>query len=62
MSQSDEIRNREEILEQEKLASILASASLIPPGSPGECDMCGEWSGRLVGAACAPCRDKYKLP
>ena len=30
-------------------------------GVPGECEFCGEWSGRLVNCACAPCRDKYKL-
>ena len=36
-------------------------AALIPEGRPGECDMCGEWSGRLVNDVCAPCRDKYKL-
>lgn len=33
----------------------------IPPGSPGECDLCMEWSGRLIKGACAPCRDKYRL-
>ncbi len=33
----------------------------IKPGKPGECDLCGEWSGRLVDGVCAPCRDKYKL-
>lgn len=32
------------------------------PGRPGDCDMCGEWSGRLVGGVCPPCRDKYKMP
>lgn len=37
-------------------------AASIPAGKPGECDMCGEWSGRLVNGVCAPCRDKYKLP
>lgn len=31
-------------------------------GFPGECELCGEWSRRLVDGACAPCRDKYKLP
>lgn len=35
-------------------------ASEIPVGNPGECDLCGEWSGRLVCAVCAPCRDKHK--
>ena len=36
-------------------------AAQIPEGRPGECDICGEWSGRLVNDVCAPCRDKYKL-
>lgn len=34
----------------------------LPVGAPGECDLCGEWSGRLIGGVCAPCRDKFKLP
>lgn len=25
-------------------------------------ERCGEFSWRLVGGACAPCRDKFKLP
>lgn len=33
----------------------------IKPGKPGECDLCGEWFGRLVGGACVPCREKYHL-
>jgi hypothetical protein len=41
---------------------VRSAAALIPAGNAGECDLCGEWSGRLVGGACAPCRDKYKLP
>jgi len=36
--------------------------SEMPAGTTGDCDMCGNWSGRLVYGACAPCRDKYKLP
>lgn len=32
------------------------------PGVPGDCDICGYWSSRLVQGACAPCRDQYKLP
>lgn len=32
----------------------------MPAGNPGECDGCGEWSGRLVDGYCCPCRDKYK--
>lgn len=34
-------------------------AAEIPIGNPGECSLCGEWSGRLVNDACSPCRDKY---
>lgn len=43
-------------------AACRAKAAAIPPGAPGDCDLCGEWSQRLVAGACAPCRDKYKLP
>ena len=34
----------------------------ILAGNPGDCDLCGEWSGRLIEGVCAPCRDKHKLP
>lgn len=47
-----------------ELASRLAAvvqAAKMPEGRPGECDLCGEYSGRLVKGACAPCRDKYGL-
>jgi len=44
------------------LAEIRERAAAIPVGVPGECDLCGEWSGRLVCGVCAPCRDKHKLP
>lgn len=42
--------------------AIRARAAQIPIGQCGECELCGEWSGRLVNQACAPCRDKFKLP
>ena len=41
--------------------SIEAARADIPPGNPGDCEYCGEWSGRLINGACAPCRDKYRL-
>lgn len=41
--------------------AIRRAAAEIPVGEPGECDHCGEFTQRLVGGACAPCRDKYKL-
>ncbi len=34
----------------------------VPEGKPGDCDLCNEWCGRLVGGACPPCRDKFRLP
>jgi hypothetical protein len=43
-------------------AQIADQRKDIKPGIPGDCDLCGEWSGRLIDGACAPCRDKYKLP
>jgi hypothetical protein len=43
------------------VAAVRAQAA-IPEGNAGDCDFCGEWSGRLVGGACAPCRDARRLP
>lgn len=34
----------------------------IPKGEAGDCELCGEWFHRLVGGACVPCRERYKLP
>lgn len=48
-------------IEQEMERRIAAARGDIPPGAQGECDFCGEWSGRLICGACAPCRDKYVL-
>jgi hypothetical protein len=53
---------RDEILEAANLAQVREQARQIPAGEPGDCDLCGEWSARLVNGVCAPCRDKYKLP
>jgi hypothetical protein len=43
-------------------AEIRRRAEQIPAGEPGECDYCGTPTPRLVGGACAPCRDRYRLP
>lgn len=32
-----------------------------PRGCPGDCYLCGEWSGRLIEGACAGCRTRYQL-
>ena len=53
---------RIELLEASEIAAVRERAANIPAGVPGECDLCGEWSGRLVRGVCAPCRDRYKLP
>lgn len=44
------------------VAHIRKLAAKIPQGAPGDCELCGEWSGRLVNGGCAPCREKFKLP
>lgn len=31
---------------------------VLPEGKPGDCEFCGEWSGRLIEGTCAPCRDR----
>lgn len=38
------------------------AAAAIPAGVAGDCDFCGEWSGRLFGGAGAPCRDGVRRP
>lgn len=43
------------------LAKARKAVASMPEGTQGNCDLCGNWSGRLVEAVCAPCRDKYKL-
>lgn len=55
----DLAQQREQELRDDALAKVPHD---IPPGVPGDCDLCGDWSGRLIGGACAPCRDRYRLP
>ena len=47
----------------EKRLAILIKQARKPlvKGVPGDCDLCGEWSGRLVEGCCAPCRDRYRM-
>lgn len=45
---------------QREIESI-RKKSQIPVGVQGDCDYCGEWSGRLINDACAPCRDRRGL-
>ncbi|WP_053979426.1 hypothetical protein [Marinagarivorans algicola] len=42
------------------IANIRKQAQL-PKGVKGDCDLCGEWSGRLITGICAPCRDLHQV-
>lgn len=59
---ADEADKADELIE-EGIADALAKVRRrpMPAGTPGECEQCGYDSPRLVGGACAPCRDKYGL-
>jgi hypothetical protein len=58
---SDEADRAYQEIERSLAESIRHASKKLEPGSPGDCDLCGEWTGRLINGACAPCRDKYKL-
>jgi len=58
----DDANDKAETLRESIIDGIRNKAADMPKGKPGDCDLCGEWSGRLVEGACAYCRDKYKLP
>lgn len=58
---ADEIDRTQDRMEAEMERLLPPPGYEIPPGVPGECELCGEWFGRLVDGACAPCRDKYGL-
>lgn len=48
--------------EARRIKAARDAAEHMPVGTPGDCDFCGEWTSRLVGGACAPCRDSRGLP
>ena len=56
---TDIASEREEIARQ---SAIYRCRAPLPPGVQGECRECGEFSLRLIGGACAPCRDTYRMP
>ncbi len=58
---SDDVDVANDQAEQRLLILIKRASKPLQKGSPGDCDLCGEWSGRLIEAVCAPCRDRYKL-
>lgn len=57
MDEIDGIVDREQAILDKRIAAVKPLAA----GKPGDCDLCGEWSGRLVGGVCAPCRDRRGL-
>jgi hypothetical protein len=59
MDEIDRAQQREQEDTERALAAARMICAAIPEGEPGECDLCGEWAGRLVEGSCAPCRDKY---
>ncbi len=59
IDEASELRDREDAA---RVKAVRDRADQIPAGEPGECELCGNLSGRLVDGACAPCRDRYRLP
>ena len=57
----DQTDEREAVTNQARLA-LIRQRAIIDPGASGECDFCGEWTGRLIQGVCCACRDKRKLP
>ena len=57
----DQLDSSNQRLAEYRLHNARVNAQ-IDPGKPGECEICGEWSARLVRKACPPCRDRWKLP
>lgn len=61
MDDVDKTQERSDVELGASIESMRQLAARIPKGQPGDCYLCGEWSGRLVKGACAPCRDKHGL-
>lgn len=62
MSDEIDIAQQRDLEDTERaVAAARTTCAMIDEGDPGECQWCGEIKERLVGGACAPCRDKYRL-
>ena len=57
---ADDCDRASDLAQQERDMQISALGSDIPRGVAGDCDLCGDWFGRLVDGECVPCRDKYE--
>lgn len=62
MADEADLANDRAEADTERAIAAVRSKADIPAGEEGDCDLCGEWSRRLVAGACAPCRDRYRLP
>lgn len=58
---ADEIDRTQDRIEAEMDRLLPPRGYEIPPGAPGDCELCGEWSGRLIDGVCPPCRDLHGL-
>lgn len=57
----DDIDRANDYAEAERAIAIANRKPFtLAEGKPGECELCGEWFGRIVDGACVPCRDKYR--
>ena len=56
--EADEANDHAEVIKEH---FIRAARADIPPGRPGECEVCGDHSPRLINGVCAPCRDEFNL-
>lgn len=57
----DQIQEFQQLTTDKEIEKIREKAAKIPSGTPGDCNICGEESQRLVHGNCAPCRDRYGL-
>lgn len=59
---ADEADITQDRLEREQVLLQRAEPYRLAEGVPGDCELCGEESKRLVHGACARCRDRRGLP
>ena len=62
MTDEVDIANDRAAITTDKAVDEIRKKAKLAPGIEGECELCGEWMLRLINGACAPCRDRYKLP
>lgn len=62
MDDADISSHKMDILDSAAVDEIRRKVASIPLGHQGECNLCGEFSPRLVNGVCARCRDRHKLP